>query len=95
MSGAERTEEYVAFARVVLAWHYTMEWSPDDPVPMCNCGRAAMTCPINAAARDAHLLPALSDVVRSGRAGIGPAGVGVRSEEGSDHACPVGTGGRS
>lgn len=56
----EYTEAAVRFADALLRTHHTLPRSPDDPVQRCACGRAMVMCEINAAARDAGLLTAVT-----------------------------------
>lgn len=95
MTGTEHTTACVEFTETVLGWHHTLAWSPDDPVPMCSCGHPAMTCEINCAAREAHLLTPLMEVIRAGRGQAEPTGAGGDSVRGSGTGRPTSAGGRS
>ena len=60
MSTTEHTEACTRFTATLLAIHHAIARSPDDPVPRCACGRPAVLCEINSAARDTGLLTPLT-----------------------------------
>lgn len=70
VSTAEHAEACSRFAAALLGIHRAMPRSPDDPVIRCACGKAAVMCEINSAARDAGLLTPITGPAIA-RAGIG------------------------
>ncbi|HEY9390091.1 MAG TPA: hypothetical protein VIR27_10055 [Mycobacteriales bacterium] len=60
MSTTEHTEACTRFTATLLAIHHAVARSPDDPVLRCACGRPAVLCEINSAARDTGLLTPLT-----------------------------------
>lgn len=60
MTDDDRVRASLAFTDGLLRTHRPMPRSPQDPVNRCECGRAAMLCEINSAARDAGLITPLA-----------------------------------
>jgi len=60
MSTTEYAEACARFTAALLRTHHAIPRSPDDAVLRCECGRPAVRCEINSAARDAGLLTPLT-----------------------------------